>query len=440
MKRILSKAVSFILVLSLMFAIATSLTGCSGDADKGAATDVKSTETTDVKPTTEAPEVKEIVLTENVKIGVAIYDSVDTEVLAFQAYYKEYIEKNLTNVEFIYSSTIDNTEKEIAFIESCKAQGVQGIISFVSQDTISAINKCEQLEMYYIKGAGSVSDEIFDQVKTMEFFVGTIGPSLETEKTVGYNMAKYFIEQNAGENKNFVIHAGFIDRVEMHRARLAGIVEAFAEVGVTYSRTDTEMTTELGTFDVGSTGYTIDIFKGVPIDPATFFPLANQKIGADGVQVMMSVLSGYDFLAAPVNGAEEAKGTDIKVSAICSYTDAYFTAFEDGKVDYVAAKYAAQSGPVFAAIYNAITGYSEEFRDNGNAFRLEQGYWVSTNKEEYGTSYELATSLEKPAYTVAALKSVIKEYNPDATLVDLKALTEAWDLEQVNQRLEKEVE
>lgn len=423
LKKIAALAVGLALIVA-------SLTGCGGG---GGTTAAPSSDNSSAASTESPAKVNPV---GKVKIGVAIYDSTDSEVIAFQDYYKTYIGGNFENVEFLYSETISDAAKEIAFIETCKTAGVQGVISFVSFDTVGAIDKCTDLKMYYIKGAASVTDEIYEQVKDSPYFLGTLGASLATDRKIGYQMAKHFIEKNGKENKSFVIHAGFIDRVEMHRYRLAGMVDAFAEIGITYSEPDPTTSTEIGTFATKD-GYIIDIFKGVPIDPTTFFPMVSQKINVPGIQVLLSTMSGVDFLGAPIDAAETANNSNIQVGVVSSFTNAYYLAFNEEvpKVDFIAAKYAAEIGPAFAAMYNAISGSAEDFRDGGNPFRLEQGYWVATSTEEYNKLYDIATSLTNPAYSADDLKTVIKEFNPNASYADFKALAEAWDIDDVNARL-----
>ena len=83
-------------------------------------------------------------------------------------------------------------------------------------------------------------------------------------------------------------------------------------------------------------------------------------------------------------------------------------------------------GPSFAAMYNAVTGYGEEFREDGRAFKMTQGYWISKDRKEYDDQYALATGIYVNAYNYEDLCSVMKGYDEKASFEKLKALTEAY--------------
>ncbi len=82
--------------------------------------------------------------------------------------------------------------------------------------------------------------------------------------------------------------------------------------------------------------------------------------------------------------------------------------FADKTLFYVAGKYSSIIGPSFAAMYNAITGYAEEFRENGRAFQM---------------------TIYVNAYNYEDLGSVMKVYDETANFERLKELTEAWSRE-----------
>ena len=109
--------------------------------------------------------------------------------------------------------------------------------------------------------------------------------------------------------------------------------------------------------------------------------------------------------------------------------DAYHTRnlqlFTKGPLKYVIGKYSSMVGPAFAMMLNAVTGYAGEFRNNGKAVRVTQGFWVSESREDYVEKYTLSTSASKNAYSFDDLSRVIKIYNPDADLAELVALAEA---------------
>lgn len=80
-------------------------------------------------------------------------------------------------------------------------------------------------------------------------------------------------------------------------------------------------------------------------------------------------------------------------------------------------------------MYNAVTGYAEDFREDGRAFRLEQDFWVATNKTEYNTMYGLACGASVNAYNYEDLNMVIKSITPEADFEAFRVLTESSSYE-----------
>ena len=74
------------------------------------------------------------------------------------------------------------------------------------------------------------------------------------------------------------------------------------------------------------------------------------------------------------------------------------------------------------------------FRENGRAFRLEQGFWTAESREEYDEMYSLARSVSVNAYNYEDLYGVIRSMTPDADFEDLKALAEGYSYEDCVER------
>ena len=89
-------------------------------------------------------------------------------------------------------------------------------------------------------------------------------------------------------------------------------------------------------------------------------------------------------------------------------------------------------------MYNAITGYATEMRQNGKAFHITQGFWISDGEEDFSEKYVLANSIEINAYNYDDLLGVIKVFDPDASFDDLKTLTMAYTYKDaVERRLQR---
>ena len=89
--------------------------------------------------------------------------------------------------------------------------------------------------------------------------------------------------------------------------------------------------------------------------------------------------------------------------------------------------------------YTAMTGYPEANTDDAdsNTVRLYQGFWSASDKASFNKLYGYTQDIYENAYSCADLMKVIKSYNPDTTPNDMKALTEAYTVEDVQKRMEE---
>lgn len=356
---------------------------------------------------------------DTVKIGVLVYDSTDSEVVAFKNYYTEYIQESFP-VEFVYSDTINTAEEEVAAIENMITTNVKGIISFSDQDRVASIKLAEEAQVYYAVGAGTLTDEQYEQVKDNPYYVGSIGPSLEKEKQVGYDMAQHYIGEGY---TNFLLYTGGYPYVDMHKERTDGMIRAFEEHGVTYTPGENGM---IGSFEHAS--FKIDVVEGFPDDAGAFWGTVGQKVGEADLEVVISAALGVEFFGASIAQVNP----EIKLGTVASFTDAYTQAFNanPSQVDYLAGKYASSVGPIFAALFNAVTGHGDVLRDGG-AFSLDQDYWVAVGTDAYNVMSEIANSTANPAYRKADLDKHIKLVNDEANFKDFKAFVEASTFEDV---------
>lgn len=390
----------FVTSLCLILAL-TTLTGCGSSSDESSAK-------------------KGIDDMDTVKIGVLVYDSTDSEVIAFKKYYQDYIAKNYP-VEFVYSDTISTAEEEVAAIENMINTKAKGIISFSDQDRTASVKMCEEAQIYYAVGAGTLTEEQYEELKGNPYYVGSVGPSLETEEKVGYDMAKHYIDAGA---KNFLVYAGGYPFVDMHKKRTDGMIKAFEEAGVTYTPGENG---GLGRFT--SDEYKIDTIDGFPDEAGAFFGTVGQKVAEKDLEVVVTAALGVELFGASISQANP----NLKLGTVASFTDAYTEAFNanPAQVDYLAGKYASSIGPVFVAMFNAITGNVDVTRDGGNAFNLSQEYWVAIGTDAYNKMSEIANSTEKPAYTKGDLDEYIKLVNDKTTFEDFKSFVESSTFEDI---------
>ena len=340
-----------------------------------------------------------------VKIGVLVSDATSSEALAFRAYYTEYIAKAY-NVEFIYSDELSDAAGEKSAIDNFIVNNCKAVISFSSFDRPAQIDQCEAAGIYYAVATGTLTDEQYEEYKDYEFYVGAIGPSMDIEFKAGYDMAAYYIDN--GMTKFGMFGGGVPYYVDMHIYRAAGILTAMVEKGeegANYKGANNAgaiigQIYADGGIDTGAIG-NLELAAyvgGYDFNDAWFGKLA-QMVGTEGIQAILTVGSGVDVLGGFI------AGSGVKLATVDSFTPAMKDAMDNGILDYMAGKFAASIGPIFAATLNAVNGQPIRNSD-GNALALGQGYWVATNSDQFAEYSAVDSSLTDPAYT----KQILDQY------------------------------
>lgn len=375
-------------------------------------------------------------------IGVVVYDPDSAEMEMFADYYRDYIEEGFP-VKFLFSGKVADAEAEKSFIEEAKAEGAEGIISFVGYaDGLQDIIKtCEEEEIYYALGSNTVSDENYEAIKDNPWYLGSVGPDLEAVYEAGCDMTEFFLDKDA---ENIVIMSGGASAGNaLHKMRTQGMLDTLEEkAGLVLtedsdklSATDemTELTDEDGNLHVTiCPGYTE--MDGAGLDN---LETAFAEGDCDTVMSAFHVSTYLDRISAK----EKEQDSNIMVGAIDSFSEQNFEifkekdAFGNAPIDYVRGKYASMAGPAFAMIYNAITGTPDAVEENGEAVRLYQNLWAAKSEEEYIELYGYATGIYENAYSCDDLMQVIGQFSEDANPENFKELTEASDLESAKERI-----
>ncbi|MBQ0001351.1 MAG: hypothetical protein KBT01_07440 [Clostridiales bacterium] len=353
------------------------------------------------------------------KIGVVVYNLNDEQVIAFRDYLENYIELCFPDVDFLYSSSVNNMEQEMQFIQDASDAGVEGILSFNSYDLEAEVKLCEENGIYYMRASSGVSDEDYAKVAENPYFIGAIGPDTEMEYQAGYDMGKYFAE-NQEKGAYFICSGGAGFGVGSHRERVKGMIDGLQDgYGVTVS----DNTAELAAVPVSTTaeadGLKICVTPGF-LDSENFLPAVVEAYEQDTYPVVLSAYPLSDFAAA----AEKSI-----VGVIDCYSETNLQLFTSGRLHYVSGKFSSSIGPSFVSMYNAVTGYAEAFREDGRAFRISQDFWTSDSLQDYVDKYTLSSSVVLNAYSAEDLMAACKQITPECGFADLKDLAEASSFE-----------
>lgn len=382
-----------------------------------------------------APEETE----DKVVIGVCAYNTDFEEMQLFMDYYRNYIAQGMS-VDFLFSETLTSGDAEREFIKMAKEQGAEGIISFYGQDIQNTLKLCEEEQIYYVLGSGSISDEDFASAEDNPYFLGAIGPNTEEEYQAGYDMIVSFAAQ--GADSYLLITGGASAANYMHISRTKGMLDALAATkGVTFSMSADEAAalTEVTELETGDDSVHVTICPGYISSGENAENLENalQVRDYDAAASVMSFGSTLDLIIE----ASASWGHTVLTGTVDCFSEANLSAVQakdaygEMKLNYVAGKYASLAGPAVAAVYNAVTGHPEAVLADGKPFRLSQALWKADTAEEYKELYDFTQGVYENAYSCDELMNVIAVFHPDTTYEDFAALTEASDVESVEERI-----
>lgn len=372
-------------------------------------------------------------------VGVVVFDPENPELQMFMNYYRDYLEEGLP-VKFYFSGDIGSSEDEDDFIRSMKEKGAQGIISFYGLGIQNTVKVCEEEEMYYVLGSGTLSDDDFQAVKDNPWFLGTVGPDPSEEYRAGEDMAAYFAQQDV--KSYLVVTGGAASGNYMHSSRATGILESLqTEAGLQYEEEiDTLLQyTETTVLNTGNQDISVTLCPGY-VGSEEGNANLEKALEAGNYDAVLCTQDANNILETLLE-KEKEQASDLKIGVVDCFSEENFRTikeddpFGNPKLDYVEGKYASMAGPAFAILYNAMSGHIETNSQDGEAVRLYQGFWQAKNREEYAELYGYTQGIYENAYSCDDLMSVIKVFNEDADPEALKALTEAYTVEDVKARI-----
>ncbi|MDE6108207.1 MAG: sugar ABC transporter substrate-binding protein, partial [Oscillospiraceae bacterium] len=310
-------------------------------------------------------------------------------------YYENYVASNF-NVTFTYTEQLNDAAEEKSAIERFAAQGYDAIISLSSNDRATQLQTCIDNGLYYAVASGMLDDDVYEQFKGSEYFVGQVGPNMDAEFEAGYAMGQHYAAQGV---KNIGIYGAFIPN-PMHVYRAAGLLVG---LGCTYGGTNDKDAVVGQIFgdqgvDVSKVAGDIQIAGYMQGFGDTTFDELFGILG-QGPDAYLSVGMATTFFA------DSLDGMGIQYSDIDSFTSGNQTHMNDGTLTYLAGKYASSVGPVYALVANAVQG--NPIRDaEGNAPSISQNYQVSTDSASFDAIFT-GDSGNSPIYSKDVLSSII---------------------------------
>ena len=298
---------------------------------------------------------------------------------------------------------------------------MEGFLSFLSHDLEAEVALCEERGAYYLLASGTVSSEAFEAVEDNPWFLGIFGPGKPFEFEAGADMARYFIREKTG-NRYFIMSGGAAVGNEMHYQRTLGMLDTIANAyGVSFSLSREEMAASEDPVTEQNERVTVTVCPGYVRFPESL-EIIRQSFTGGEYDAVMSVLApddAVDFIGKTTLGIVD------------SYNTRNLQLFTNNKLHYLVGKYSSSVGPAFALMFNAVTGYAADFRNDGRAIKVAQDFWTSDSADDFNEKYTLSQSETMNAYNFEDLSAVCKAFNPEADLVHLIALAQAGSYEAV---------
>ena len=165
-------------------------------------------------------------LSKEYKVGLLRNDVTSDEALAYEAYLT-YLAKELGFSITFSESTEGNTTNEVNQIQTWAAAGYDAIISMSSGSVYDQATTCQNNNMLMVGYAAHPEEDDLEDLRTLDNYLGAVGPSTYNEAEVGYRMAKYYIEQGYTD---FAVFGGSIMfGAEQHAYRVGGMMAAMIE-------------------------------------------------------------------------------------------------------------------------------------------------------------------------------------------------------------------
>lgn len=375
-----------ILVIAVILAL-TVITGCS-DKKKNTVSQVQSA----TKSASAYPDASEL---PHYTIGVVIHTTTDFLCSQLKKYV-DYLGENF-NVTFKFNvipSFADDVY--LGAIQDLCSQGVDGIIAtnFSGQAILQGLKICEENKVYLGIGFSQVDSKIADQAIKNPYYVGS---SYEDDFNAGYSLIVNLA--NGGSTKIAAI--GYQPGILCHDRRWEGMMKAF---------NDHPEITKVGEY------------RGLEFTKAVENFLAMSS-DMDGIAI---TLLGMEYCSQPIASA----GRTGKVKIACvDFADTSAKGLESGElVTTIGGQFIDAMFP-FVLIYNKLAGtpLSEK------AVEIPVNFITCTTATQFNDYMKYVNGDVFP-YTAEEVKSVIKKFNPNASVETLKQWASTYSIEEVKTR------
>lgn len=358
------------LILALVMIL--SLAACGGAAE----TPTEAPKQTEVAAVEETPSVSALEAwhaQDPVIIGVC-FAQMNDEYNNYKTYLESYVAPAF-NLKFIFSEAVTDLAAEIAFLETCSAQGAQGFIDFCGNDTVQIVDRCEQYEMYVMFQTTLKPGE-WKEICDNEYYVGT---AYADPAAIGVQYAGGLQAVMEGQELEGLILATAVAAKgnNQHIETGVNILNGLSQMnGITYTMELRDIVTSSAATDVENSGnLPIHVYPGTPANVDGYLAGLSALLMTGKYNVVISSTTGYAQMMTVIDEAEKALNKDIKLISVAAVGADLQTAMTNkdsfGNLTLDAAIIKPGTwiiGGLVAPLVNAISGHTEAYKDaDGNS-------------------------------------------------------------------------
>ena len=372
-------------------------------------------------------------------IAVAIPDYSNAQMNMYKNIYNNQIAGDF-NVKFIFSEALNNDiAAEMQFMENAKNSGAEGYISFNISTVAHAENiiaKANDLELYV-----ATNGIISENVNTLEFLAGGVDASAAIDDVAEQFREITNILVGDGETHNIVIatmgaSVGSVQHIQSTIAALEAIKEQYdlsyalpvEEIAIISSVTEIETDSD--------TRITI-----IPGPTPSVAADVEQVLKGGEYDVLICVGPQYSWYESVIKSVEDNLNMDIKTSSIMGISESTATSFNtkditgNPSLNTALLKNSSVADQLFVLAYNAMTGDSAAYKDNGLAKTFPNIMWLCDSPETYESLSKVDSEKDLACFSADEMKAMMTGFGNTVTADDFWTWCESADAESVLTKL-----
>lgn len=417
----LKKIMAMLLAAVMVF----TMIGCGGTSDVG---DGKASDGEIKEDGTKGMSYEEWMAQDPVVIGVC-FAQINDEYTGYKNFLEKYVAPQY-NLKFIFSEQVSDIAGEIAFLESCSAQGAKGFINFCSNDVLQIADRCEELEIYLSQQAPLKEEE--KELLSYKYFAGAAyADSAKIGEQYGKGLEIIMEEE---ELKGLLLTTAIAAKGNVqHIDTGLNILDGVASMAnLTYAEDTYDIVTSSAAMDVENSGnLPIYVYPGTVANTDGYLAGLSAQLVTGKYNVVVSSTTAYSQMMTVIDEAEKTLNKDIKLISVAAVGADLETAMTNtdsfGNLTLDAAVIKPGTwviGGLVIPIINALSGYEDAYKDaDGNSIEYVAGSFLVTTTEEMKEINAKDNSADSESWVmqISNMEEMLGMYHPELTADEVGA-------------------